>query len=121
ETGYGYIEIDRERPIDGGFATKKFKEKPSPELAASYIMDGAHYWNSGIFCMRADVYLAELEAYEPELAAGAAAAWRAGRERRDRLDPTSRNIELPPESFNALADISVDYAVIERSRRVAMV
>ena len=121
ETGYGYIEIDRDRPIGGGFATRKFKEKPAPDLAASYILDGAHYWNSGIFCMRADVYLAELEAHQPELAAGAAAAWRAARERQDRLDPAARSIELSAESFNELADISVDYAVIERSQRVAMV
>jgi len=121
ETGYGYIEIDRDRPIGGGFATKKFKEKPAPDLAASYILDGAHYWNSGIFCMRADLYLAELAAHQPQLAAGAAAAWRAARERQDRLDPAARSIELSLESFSELADISVDYAVIERSQRVAMV
>jgi mannose-1-phosphate guanylyltransferase len=121
ETGYGYIEIDRERPVGGGFAAAKFKEKPAPDLAASFILDGAHYWNSGIFCMRADLYLAELEIHQPELAAGAAAAWRAARERQERLDPGSRTIELHPDSFNALPDISVDYAVIERSQRVAMV
>ncbi|MEZ5829612.1 MAG: mannose-1-phosphate guanylyltransferase/mannose-6-phosphate isomerase [Dongiaceae bacterium] len=121
ETGYGYIEIDRGRPMGGGFATRKFKEKPTPDVAASYILDGGHYWNSGIFCMRADVYLAELAAHQPELAAGAADAWRAARERQALLDPASRSVELIPESFGELADISVDYAVIERSERVAMV
>ena len=121
ETGYGYIEIDRARPVGGGFAARKFKEKPAAELAASYILDGAHYWNSGIFCMRADLYLAELAAHHPALAAGAAAAWRAARERQERLDPAARSIELIPDSFNGLPDISVDYAVIERSERVAMV
>jgi mannose-1-phosphate guanylyltransferase/mannose-6-phosphate isomerase len=121
ETGYGYIEVDNDRPVGGGFATRNFKEKPSAELAASFILDGAHYWNSGIFCMRADLYLAELETHQPELAAGAAAAWRAARERQMRLDPASRNIELNAESFSGLHDISVDYAVIERSQRVAMV
>lgn len=121
ETGYGYIEIDRDRPIGAGFAARGFKEKPGPELAASYILDGAHYWNSGIFCMRADLYLAELALHQPELAAGAEAAWRAARARQERLDPAARSIALEPESFAALPDISVDYAVIERSRRVAMV
>jgi mannose-1-phosphate guanylyltransferase/mannose-6-phosphate isomerase len=121
ETGYGYIEIDRERPVGGGFATRKFKEKPAPDLAANYILDGAHYWNSGIFCMRAGLYLEELETHQPALAAGAAAAWAAARDRKARIDPTSRSIELGPDSFGALADISVDYAVIERSQRVAMV
>lgn len=121
ETGYGYIEIDRDRPIGGGFATRKFKEKPAPDVAASYILDGAHYWNSGIFCMRADVYLAELEAHQPALAAAAAAAWAEARERKERLDPGSQTVELGLDRFGALDDISVDYAVIERSRRVAMV
>jgi mannose-1-phosphate guanylyltransferase/mannose-6-phosphate isomerase len=121
ETGYGYIEIDRAQPIGGGFATRKFKEKPAPDVAASYILDGAHYWNSGIFCMRADLYLAELQAHQPALAAAAAAAWADARTRKLRLDPDSRVIELSPDSFGALEDISVDYAVIERSRRVAMV
>ena len=100
---------------------RKFKEKPAPDVAASYILDGAHYWNSGIFCMRADVYLAELEAHQPALAAAAAAAWVDARERKVRLDPASHTIELGPDSFGALDDISVDYAVIERSQRVAMV
>jgi len=121
ETGYGYIEIDGGRKIGGGFAARKFTEKPDPETAASYILDGAHYWNSGIFCMRADVYLAELAAHQPALASGAAAAWAAARDRKALIDPTSRSIELSPASFNALDAISVDYAVIERSQRVAMV
>ena len=121
ETGYGYIEIDRERPIGGGFATRKFKEKPDADLAASYILDGVHYWNSGIFCMRADLYLEELALHEPDLAAGAAEAWRAASERQQRVAPATRSIELLSDSFETLPDISVDYAVIERSRRVAMV
>src|SRR5262249_17090133 len=58
---------------------------------------------------------------QPGLAAGAEAAWRAARDRQARLDPASRNIELHPATFDALPDISVDYAVIERSDRVAMV
>jgi mannose-1-phosphate guanylyltransferase / mannose-6-phosphate isomerase len=121
ETGYGYIEIDRDQSVGGGFATREFKEKPAAELAARYVIDGAHYWNSGIFCMRADLYLSELEAHQPELAAGAAVAWRAACDRQGQLDPASRKLELIPESFNTLPDISVDYAVIERSSRVAMV
>ena len=121
ETGYGYIEVDRAQAIGGGFAARKFKEKPSAELAANFILDGAHYWNSGIFCMQAGLYLKELAAHQPELAAGAEGAWRMARDRQTRLDPASRNIELHPDSFGTLPDISVDYAVIERSARVAMV
>jgi mannose-1-phosphate guanylyltransferase len=71
--------------------------------------------------MRADLYLAELETHQPELAAAVAATWRVARDRQMRLDPASRNLELSAESFSGLHDISVDYAVIERSQRVAMV
>lgn len=121
ETGYGYIEIDAGTSLLRGHPVKKFKEKPSAELAASFIVDGAHYWNSGIFCMRADLYLSELAIHHPELSAGAAKAWTAAKQRQARLDPDSLSLELEPASFNALPDISADYAVIERSARVAMV
>lgn len=121
ETGYGYIEIDSTKPLAGGFAVKRFKEKPDADLAASFVSDRAHYWNSGIFCMRAGLYLSELARYQPDLSEQAAAAWRKAMDRQARLDPESRSLELEPESFGALRDISVDYAVIERSDRVAMV
>jgi mannose-1-phosphate guanylyltransferase len=102
-------------------AVKRFKEKPDVELATAFVADGAHYWNSGIFCMKAGLYLAELARHQPALAALAETAWRKAAERHTRLDPNSRSLELEPESFAALPDISVDYAVIERSGRVAMV
>jgi mannose-1-phosphate guanylyltransferase len=121
ETGYGYIEVDRERPLDGGLTVNRFKEKPDAATATAFIADGQHYWNSGIFCMKAGLYLAELARHEPAMAALAETAWLKANERRARLDPNSRNLDLEAESFAALPDISVDYAVIERSDRVAMV
>lgn len=121
ETGYGYVEIDPAAPLDGGFAVRRFKEKPDAELAAAFVADGQHYWNSGIFCMRAGLYLAELARHQPDLAEQAAAAWRKASDRQARMDPGSRSLELEAESFGALPDISVDYAVIEKSDRVAMV
>lgn len=121
ETGYGYIEVDRGKPLDGGVTVKRFKEKPDAETAAAFIADGQHYWNSGIFCMKAGLYLAELARHQPAMAALSETAWRKANERQARLDPDSRSLELEAESFAALPDISVDYAVIERSDRVAMV
>lgn len=119
ETGYGYIEIDQSRPLEGGMSVKCFKEKPNAALAARFVTDGAHYWNSGIFCMQAELFLSELARHQPELARLAEVAWRKAGERHARVDLNSRSLEL--ESFAALPDISVDYAVIERSDRVAMV
>ncbi len=121
EAGYGYIEVDGAMPLDGGMMVRRFKEKPDAALAAAFVADGAHYWNSGIFCMKAGLYLSELALHQPELAKLAESAWRKASERRARMDPNSRSLELEPESFGALPDISVDYAVIERSNRVAMV
>jgi len=121
ETGYGYIEVDSAAPLKGGLTVRRFKEKPDAATAAAFIADGQHYWNSGIFCMKAGLYLAELARHQPAMAALAEAAWHKANERQARLDPNSRSLELEAESFGSLPDISVDYAVIERSDRVAMV
>lgn len=121
ETGYGYIEIDAARPLEGGLTVKRFKEKPDAAAAVAFVADGVHYWNSGIFCMRAGLYLAELARHRPDIASLSEVAWRKANERRARLDPDSRSLELEPESFGALPDISVDYAIVEQSDRIAMV
>jgi len=121
ETGYGYIEVDRARSLGPGFAVAHFREKPDFDTASRYVADGNHFWNSGMFCFRADSFLDELAALQPALAKNAAASWAATRSRQAKLDPSSRNIEIDKETFVGLADISVDYAVIEKSRKVAVV
>ncbi|MDR2732095.1 MAG: mannose-1-phosphate guanylyltransferase, partial [Fibromonadaceae bacterium] len=62
ETGYGYIEAEGEK-------AKKFVEKPDLETAKKYVAAGNYYWNSGIFCFRAGVFLEELNEYAPEMLA----------------------------------------------------
>ena len=60
ETGYGYIEAE-------GEDVKSFKEKPDIETAKEYIQKGNYYWNSGMFCFKAGVFLEELQKYSPEI------------------------------------------------------
>ena len=113
ETGFGYIE--RGDPIDGGgFSVARFTEKPSPEGAQRMIESGRCYWNSGMFCFRAGAFLDELALYAPEVFAGAKRCWEA-------IIAQDDHAHLSQEIFEHIPDISIDYAVMERSARVAMV
>lgn len=101
ETGYGYIHAGR--PLGNGFEVESFKEKPDIKTAQSYLEEGCFYWNSGMFMFRADVMMEELAQYAPAIAKAAGGG----------LSPLR-------EHFSALPDISIDYAVAEKSQRIAM-
>ena len=65
DTNYGYIEANK---IDADILKiNSFKEKPSIEIAESYLSKGGYYWNSGMFSFKANVYLEELRKFEPEI------------------------------------------------------
>jgi len=112
-TGYGYIE--RGPAIgDGVFAARRFIEKPQREAAEAMLAAGGHDWNGGLFLFRADAFLAALAEHAPEvLAAARAAVVRAGR--------SGNEIRPDADSFAAAPSISVDYAVMERAARVAVI
>ncbi|MGP1679364.1 MAG: mannose-1-phosphate guanylyltransferase/mannose-6-phosphate isomerase [Burkholderiales bacterium] len=115
ETGFGYIEADQARKLGGsGLAVRRFVEKPSRAKAEEYLASGRYYWNSGMFCFRVGEFLSELARCAPELSDAVAAAWQA----------TPRGqvpVALDAERFARIADISVDYAVMEKAARVAVV
>jgi mannose-1-phosphate guanylyltransferase/mannose-6-phosphate isomerase len=113
ETGFGYIERGEPIPGTGGFAVARFTEKPSAEMAAAMVKSGRYYWNAGMFCVRAASFLEELAQHAPQVLEGASLCWQAAQMKEDRA-------ELPDEPFAALPDISVDYAVMEKSTRVAV-
>jgi len=116
ETGYGYLRIAPEEKDSAAYvAVREFVEKPSPALAEQYLASGEHYWNGGIFLFRASAFLEELKVHAPEVAAWAAAATASGSEDGLFFRPQERN-EAP-----VTPSISVDYAVMERSSRVAAV
>ena len=103
ETGYGYIEFEQENVI-------AFHEKPNLQTATSYLENGNYYWNSGLFCFKAGLYLAELEKQEPEVYNSSKIAWEA-----------SKDGFLDYELSLKIPSISVDYAVMERSANIKVV
>jgi mannose-1-phosphate guanylyltransferase/mannose-6-phosphate isomerase len=115
ETGYGYIERGNDIPTAPGcFQVATFVEKPELEIAQRLIESGRHYWNSGMFLFGARPYLDELEQFEPELAAACRAASAACSD-----DGGCRKI--PRAEFEKCRSISIDHAVLERTKLAAVV
>ncbi len=113
ETGFGYIEHGAEL-TPGIFEIKAFLEKPNLETATDYVRGGHHDWNAGIFLFSPKVMLEELNLYAPEVAAAAADAWEKAA--RDGI-----TVNLDADSFIQAPSISVDYAVMEKTKRSAVI
>ncbi|MFC3908351.1 mannose-1-phosphate guanylyltransferase/mannose-6-phosphate isomerase [Legionella dresdenensis] len=111
ETGYGYIEAQGNQVVS-------FVEKPSLEKAKQYLAQGNFLWNSGMFCFSAGTMLDELEQYCPDilLAVKTCCEQSATAQGQDFMQ-----LELEPQSFSAVAENSIDYGVIERSDKIAVV
>ena len=115
ETGYGYIEAGDSLPAMAGVEhVVRFVEKPDSATAAGFVAGGRHLWNGGIFLFRADRYLSELATLAPEINAASAAAM-AGATR----DGTFVRPATAP--FVACPNVSIDYAVMERTEHAALV
>lgn len=105
ETGFGYIEAKGDHVLS-------FKEKPDAESAQAYIDQGNYYWNSGMFCFQAGVFLQELQAYAPEVYQACV----------DALVPEEAGeIRIQHDLMSQIPDISIDYAVMEKSQKVRVV
>lgn len=114
-TGYGYIR--RGEPIaghDGCFAVAAFVEKPDEKTAEQYVAAGDYAWNSGMFVFRADRYLEELAALQPDMAARCAEAVEQAEADLDFL-----RLEAGP--FEACPSLSIDYAVMEHTKQAATI
>lgn len=115
ETGYGYLEL-----ADGANASSadpqtalRFVEKPDAEQAAAMLSSGGFLWNAGIFLSSAATMRAAYEAYAPEILAGARAS----------LDAAETDLgftRLDPETWSALDDLSIDYAIMEKAQNFAV-
>ncbi len=115
ETGYGYIEVGGAlHDLPGAYAVASFIEKPPAHEAAALSADGRHLWNSGMFVFTAATLLAEMEAYAPDVMHGVRQAMRA---RSTDLD----FCRLDRQAFIACPNISLDYAVAERTGHAAVV
>ena len=122
ETGYGYIRAAEELPEFAQGLVKpcrvaEFVEKPDAKRAEEFLASGGYFWNAGIFVMRAAQVLAEMDAAGGEVAKVAETArWLAEARESDAFDPA-----VARDRFSALTPVSIDVAVMERAKRVAVI
>ena len=115
ETGYGYIAQGEVLPhCLGAFKVQRFLEKPDAATATKLLADGGYLWNSGMFIFRADTLLAEMQALAPDILPPVQAALEA---RTIDLD----FIRLDATEFANAPDISIDYAIAEKTTKAAVV
>jgi mannose-1-phosphate guanylyltransferase len=109
ETGYGYVETQ-------GTDVVRFVEKPSAAKALEYVASGRFLWNAGMFCFTVEAMLEEMRAHCPDIVDAVAACL-------DRAAAVAKGdfVEIDGECFESVRDTSIDYAVMEKSRRVSVV
>lgn len=110
ETGYGYIEADGHRAL-------RFVEKPDTATAADYLASGRFLWNSGMFCFMAETFLEQICLHAPEVLTAVKNAAAASQKYGNGWDA----LNIDPDSFAEVPNISLDYALMEKSDRVAVV
>ena len=113
ETGYGYIR--RGKGIkEAVFCVDEFVEKPDEATARRYLKEGNYYWNSGMFLFKAKVYLNELAQFEPEMLDSCQKALTKGKKDLDFF-------RIDPEAFASCPANSIDYAVMEKTKKAVVV
>jgi mannose-1-phosphate guanylyltransferase len=117
ETGFGYIEKGAALGQDA-YQVACFKEKPDLATAQTYLDGGQHLWNAGMFCMRAGNIIEQLETYAPDVLEAARTCLALSH---SKTGDSELQLELESTTFALAPDISIDYAVMERSNRVAVI
>lgn len=112
-TGFGYVEAG-EKESTGAHHVARFVEKPNEDRAKEMIASGNYYWNSGMFLFDSSVFLSECRALAPDVLNAAEASVKAAREDLD-------FVRLGEIEFAASPDISVDYAIFEKTALASVV
>lgn len=107
ETGYGYIQGGDEFGDGGARTIARFVEKPDLATAQVYLDDGSYYWNSGLFMMRASVWLAAIKICRGDIFTACVAAWEQG-------SVDGEFLRVDKDAFAQCPKDSIDYAVMER-------
>lgn len=107
ETGYGYIQAGAAVDEGGACAIARFVEKPDRATAEGYLQEGNYLWNSGLFVLRASVWLKALQLSRPDILSACQVAWDKGV-----ADLSFQRVDA--EAFAACPSDSIDYAVMER-------
>lgn len=106
ETGFGYIQAGDE--LENGYEVEKFVEKPDSKTAKKYSQKDKVFWNSGMFMFRPDIFMQEIEKYSPAIYNIV-----------NKFDFSKTEI-VPFTDFENLPNISIDYALMEKSEKLAM-
>ena len=107
-TGYGYIKADKNGDVE------RFIEKPNLETATKFIKEGGYYFNSGMFCFKAGVFLSEMKKYAPSIVKDVTAAIEGSANEPNLL-------KISPNFMDKIEDISIDYALMQKSLNIKMV
>ena len=110
ETGYGYIAAAEPTSVDEIYKVEAFKEKPNLETAEQYLAAGNYYWNAGIFVWNIDTISKAIRTFQPNLASIM-----------DEMAPsfyTEQEKEVVGKLFPTCEKISIDYAVMEKSKEI---
>lgn len=102
ETGYGYIQAGE--ALGKGYKVASFKEKPDAQTAQQYLAAGNYFWNSGMFAFKIETLLQELASHQPQIA-----------------ELSDASVEEIQANFASMPSISIDYAVAEKSDKVATI
>ncbi len=110
ETGYGYIQMDDEKPLSGDiFPVKSFTEKPNHEFANIFMQEGNFLWNTGLLCFSSHVMLDILFMLVPEYRVEIP---------RMMAEAENNDPKLVPECFSMLPNYNMDISILERSSQV---
>lgn len=112
ETGFGYLRVDAPLPGGNGYALGRFVEKPDLPTATQLVASKSYWWNSGIFVLRARVWLEQVARLAPAIERRCAAALADQRARAWRAH--SAIVRVPLEEFEPCPSVSIDYAVMEQ-------
>lgn len=114
ETGFGYIKSGEKIGNFSANIIDEFKEKPDLQTAQAYVESGQYSWNSGMFCLSAKTLIDEMQKTSPQVLDAAQACFNSKKEQ-------NNAIEFDNEKFAAMPDISIDYAVMEKAQKRAVV
>jgi mannose-1-phosphate guanylyltransferase/mannose-6-phosphate isomerase len=117
ETSYGYIKEGAPLSgagLEGILRVARFVEKPKREKAEEMLAEGGYYWNSGMFLLPVVPFLQEMQALKPAIMEGCQKALLTGQVEGHLVHPD-------PDVFGGLESISVDYAVMEKTKRAAVI
>lgn len=109
ETGFGYLEVK-------GNNVSNFHEKPDLATATEYLNAGNYYWNSGMFCFKAKIFLEELEKHHPKLLSTALKAYNNAKK-----TSSGNTLHIDYHDMLAIPKESIDYAVMEKSSKVKVI